>query len=236
MGADMDLRQLRTFREIAEAGSLSRAADRLRIAQPALSRQIRLLEAEAGLPLFTRHGRGMALTDAGREPLGGGLDLVELPDPRQSGVREHPRGGARLKELPPDVGPARDLGHVRARINAADARAEAALANYEQTVLTTLEETENALVDFGRERVRQDFLRESVQASETAAKLARQRFEAGATDFLTVLDAERVMLDASDQLARSQTRTATSLVAVYKALGGGWETLATDEQQASRQP
>ncbi|MBP0464415.1 LysR family transcriptional regulator [Roseomonas sp. PWR1] len=65
----MDLRQLRTFREIAEAGSLSRAADRLRIAQPALSRQIRLLEAEAGLALFTRHGRGMDLTEAGRELL-----------------------------------------------------------------------------------------------------------------------------------------------------------------------
>lgn len=65
----MDLKQLRSFREIAEAGSLSRAADRLRLAQPALSRQIRLLEAEAGLPLFTRHGRGMALTEAGRELL-----------------------------------------------------------------------------------------------------------------------------------------------------------------------
>lgn len=65
----MDLRQLRSFREIAEAGSLSRAADRLRLAQPALSRQIRLLEAEAGLALFTRHGRGMDLTEAGRELL-----------------------------------------------------------------------------------------------------------------------------------------------------------------------
>lgn len=65
----MDLKQLRSFREIAEAGSLSRAADRLRLAQPALSRQIRLLEAEAGLPLFVRHGRGMALTEAGRELL-----------------------------------------------------------------------------------------------------------------------------------------------------------------------
>ena len=65
----MDLKQLRSFREIAEAGSLCRAADRLRLAQPALSRQIRLLEAEAGLALFTRHGRGMALTEAGRELL-----------------------------------------------------------------------------------------------------------------------------------------------------------------------
>jgi multidrug efflux system outer membrane protein len=117
-----------------------------------------------------------------------------------------------------------DLGHVRARIVAADARAEAALAIYERTVLTTLEETENALVDFGRERVRHDYLRDAVETSETAAVLARQRFEAGATDFLTVLDAERALLLARDEFARSQTRTATSLVAVYKALGGGWET------------
>ena len=116
-----------------------------------------------------------------------------------------------------------DLGHVRARIRAADARAEAALAGYERTVLTTLEETENALVDFGREEARQSYLREAVEASETAAALARQRFEAGATDFLIVLDAERVHLEATDQLARSQTRTATALIAVYKALGGGWE-------------
>ncbi len=116
-----------------------------------------------------------------------------------------------------------DLGHVRARIRASDARAEAALSAYERVVLTVLEETENALVDFGREQVRRDFLNESAQASESAARLARQRFEAGATDFLTVLDAERVLLEATDQLARSQTRTATALVAVYKALGGGWE-------------
>jgi multidrug efflux system outer membrane protein len=122
-----------------------------------------------------------------------------------------------------------DLGHVRARIHAEDARAEAALAAYERTVLTTLEETENALVEFGREEARQHFLRESVEASELAATLARRRFEAGATDFLTVLDAERVLLEATDQLAQSETRTATALVAVYKALGGGWEIEASPE-------
>lgn len=65
----MDLKRLRSFREVAESGSLSRASDRLRLAQPALSRQIALVEAEIGLPLFTRHGRGMALTEAGRELL-----------------------------------------------------------------------------------------------------------------------------------------------------------------------
>ncbi len=62
----MELRQLRTFRSVAELGSLSKAADRLRIAQPALSRQIKLLEHELRTPLFVRNGRGMALTDAGK--------------------------------------------------------------------------------------------------------------------------------------------------------------------------
>jgi DNA-binding transcriptional LysR family regulator len=62
----MDLRQLRSFIQVAQCGSLSKASDRLRLVQPALSRQIRLLEEEVGLPLFTRHGRGMQLTEAGR--------------------------------------------------------------------------------------------------------------------------------------------------------------------------
>jgi multidrug efflux system outer membrane protein len=114
-----------------------------------------------------------------------------------------------------------DLGRVQARIKASDARAEASLAFYERTVLGALEETENALVDFGRERARLQFLEQSAQASQKAAELARQRFENGATDFLAVLDAERTLLEAQDRLASSQTRTATAYVAVYKALGGG---------------
>jgi LysR family transcriptional regulator, nitrogen assimilation regulatory protein len=61
----MDLRQLKTFVHVAELGSLSKAAERLSIAQPALSRQMRLLEDELKAPLFTRHGRGMALTASG---------------------------------------------------------------------------------------------------------------------------------------------------------------------------
>jgi DNA-binding transcriptional LysR family regulator len=62
----MDLRQLRTFRAVAELGSLSKASDRLRVAQPALSRQIKLLEHELRIELFTRNGRGMLLTAAGQ--------------------------------------------------------------------------------------------------------------------------------------------------------------------------
>lgn len=65
----MDIAQLRTLIHVAELGSLSKAAGRLRIAQPALSRQIRLLEEELGLRLFDRHGRGMIITEQGQEVL-----------------------------------------------------------------------------------------------------------------------------------------------------------------------
>jgi multidrug efflux system outer membrane protein len=116
-----------------------------------------------------------------------------------------------------------DYGHVRSRIVAARAATDAQLAQYEQTVLTSLEETENALVDYGRARARRDYLAESVKASQAAADLSKTRYDNGATDFLSVLDAERVLLQAQDQLAQTQTQTATALVAVYKALGGGWE-------------
>jgi acyl-CoA reductase-like NAD-dependent aldehyde dehydrogenase len=65
---------------------------------------------------------------------------------------------------------------------------------------------------------------DAVRASHTAASLARVRYENGASDFLQVLDAERTLLESEDRLARSRTEAATSLIAVYKALGGGWQT------------
>src|SRR5260221_8193490 len=114
-----------------------------------------------------------------------------------------------------------DLGRVQARIKAADARAEGSVAFYERTVLGALEETEGALVDFVHEQTRQQFLQTSAEASQTAADLAHQRYEGGVADFLSALDAERTLLEAQDRLAASQTRTATALVSVYKALGGG---------------
>lgn len=72
----MDVGQLRTLVHVAELGSLSKASDRLHIAQPALSRQIRLLEEELGARLFDRHGRGMVITDIGREVLSHALRVL----------------------------------------------------------------------------------------------------------------------------------------------------------------
>ncbi len=116
-----------------------------------------------------------------------------------------------------------DLGRVYARIKAADARAEASLAEYEQTVLSALEETENALVNYNREQSRRELLTSAAQASIRAHELARLRFAEGVTDFLTVLDTELRLLQDQDRLAQSETATATALAALYKALGGGWE-------------
>jgi len=116
-----------------------------------------------------------------------------------------------------------DLGHVQARIAASKAHQQGALAHYEQTVLRALEETENSLVTHARARDKLVHDEAAVRASNTAASLARVRYENGASDFLQVLDAERTLLESEDRLARSRTEAATSLIAVYKALGGGWQ-------------
>jgi multidrug efflux system outer membrane protein len=115
-----------------------------------------------------------------------------------------------------------DLGRVGARIKIAHAQADADLAVYEASVLGALEETEGALLTYGRAQSRRELLTQAASASERAADLARQRFQGGLTDFVNVLDAEREALIVEDSLAQSRTQTATALVAVYKALGGGW--------------
>ncbi|WP_028081922.1 efflux transporter outer membrane subunit [Solimonas soli] len=125
-----------------------------------------------------------------------------------------------------------DLGRVRARVAQRRAGADAALARYEQSVLQALEETSNTLVAYGENRRKLDLLDAGAQASTRAVQLARVRFEAGAADFIDVLDAERSQLEAEDALAQARTRTATSLVALYKSLGGGWN--ATPATAVSR--
>ena len=127
-----------------------------------------------------------------------------------------------------------DLGRVRARIAATDAGAEENFALYEGTVLRALEEAETSLVSYTRARREGEELRESAAASSDAARTARLRFESGVTDFLQVLDAERSLLDSEDRLAQSRTRTATALVAVYKAVAGGWPDRAPQQVSAPR--
>jgi multidrug efflux system outer membrane protein len=124
--------------------------------------------------------------------------------------------------------PAFDLGRVRANVRVANAHMDAAFLRYEQTVLGALEETEDSLFGFTSARTRQARLEIAAQASQEAADLARLRYRDGADSFLTVLDAERRLLEVQDQLAQSATDTARAYVLLYKALGGGWQ--AVDER------
>ncbi|HEY4368252.1 MAG TPA: TolC family protein [Steroidobacteraceae bacterium] len=118
-----------------------------------------------------------------------------------------------------------DLGRVHQRIKQREAATDGALARYEQSVLRALEETDASLTDYAKARDKQEHLRSSAAASAEAAELAKARFDSGVADFLTVLDAERTRLEAEDQLAQGETQTATALLAMYKALGGGFRPL-----------
>ena len=132
--------------------------------------------------------------------------------------------GARIFSFGPSITwAAFDLGRVQARIGESKALTDAALASYQGAVLNALEDTEGALIAYGRVQARRQALQKAAAASDKAADLARKRFEGGLIDFLEVLDAERTALSAELLLSQSRTDAATSLVAVYKALGAGWE-------------
>ncbi len=91
------------------------------------------------------------------------------------------------------------------------------------SVLEAIEEVDGSLVDHNQQIIRYKYLAEAATESEKAMKLARMRYDFGVASFLDVLDAERTLLQAHTQLAASETDLHTSLVSVYKALGGGWE-------------
>lgn len=118
--------------------------------------------------------------------------------------------------------PLLDIGRVRNRVDIAEAKENEARAQYASTVLQAVEETESALVRYDRAHARVAILTEAVSASTRASALAQQRFDAGLTDLLQVLDAQRTQLDAENQLAQAHTGAAAALVAVYKAVGGTW--------------
>ncbi len=119
--------------------------------------------------------------------------------------------------------PVLDFGRVRSSVDAQNAREEQIAADYETAVLTSLREVEDALVAVETERARHVSLAAAESASARAVGLANQLWTAGRTDFLSVLDAQRALFLAQAALVESDRRSASNVVALYKALGGGWE-------------
>jgi len=116
-----------------------------------------------------------------------------------------------------------EAGRIRANVRVQNARQEEALDAYEQTVLTALEETGNALTAYAKEQVRHGSLVQSVVANERALELATQLYESGLADFERVLNSESSLYTAQDALVQSDQAVSQNLVQLYKALGGGWQ-------------
>jgi NodT family efflux transporter outer membrane factor (OMF) lipoprotein len=116
-----------------------------------------------------------------------------------------------------------DSGRVRSQVELEKALQEQSVLAYRQTVLTALQEVEDALVAAAKEQERRRALTDAVTASRKAVELSTALYGAGETDFLSALIAQRALLAAEDALVQSTGTTSTQLIALYKALGGGWE-------------
>ena len=113
-----------------------------------------------------------------------------------------------------------NFGRIRAGIDLADARQQEAWLYYEKTVLEALRETESSMTQFLKEEQRRQKLAASVEDLRESHRLAELRYREGVATFLDVLDAERALYREELELADSRARTATFLIALYKALGG----------------
>ena len=116
------------------------------------------------------------------------------------------------------------------RIAAQQVAAHHAYVGYEQTLLLALQEVETAMVNYRREQDRRDALMRATEAARRAVKLSETRYEDGLTDFQDVVDAERSLVNLETALVQSQGQVAVNLVALYKALGGGWSPTAIPQQ------
>ncbi len=128
-----------------------------------------------------------------------------------------------------------EAGQLKATLHLTEAKQKEAALTYQQTVLRALHEVDNALTAYRSEQARRQQLTDAVTENHRAQELARARYAQGVADFLTVLDAQRTLLANELLLADSTTAVSGNLVALYKALGGGWETdLPEDKKPPKR--
>jgi multidrug efflux system outer membrane protein len=118
-----------------------------------------------------------------------------------------------------------DAGRIRFNIEVKNELQAQASAEYQQTVLTALKDVEDSLVSYRTEQRRHQDLVDASSTAHQAVDLARQQYDQGVTTFITVLDAERDEFAAQDSVAQSERNISTDLIALYKALGGGWEVM-----------
>src|SRR5437764_12629977 len=116
-----------------------------------------------------------------------------------------------------------DFRLIYSLINLAKFQSQELFIDYRRTIVAAVGDVDQAIKRYSAELDRVRSLRVAVDGSRRAVALARQRYDRGLTDFLNVLDAERQEYDLEDQYATEQQAVAVQFVALYKALGGGWE-------------
>lgn len=116
-----------------------------------------------------------------------------------------------------------DAGRIRWNIEVQNALQEQALLTYEKAILTALKDVETALVSYEKELQHNSLLAEAVRNNQNAVRLSMTLYLAGKTDFLNVASAQRAQFLSEDALAQSTNNLTTYIIALYKALGGGWE-------------
>jgi NodT family efflux transporter outer membrane factor (OMF) lipoprotein len=219
--------------QLAPIAAIPRIPDALAVGIPAdtLRRRPDLRAAERKLAAETAR---IGVAEAARYPnftLSGsiGLEAPRAGDLFSSGALTH----ALLASV---AGTLFDGGRLRQRVEIQSAVQEQALATYQNTLLTVLQEVEDALVALTNSRQRQDALGLAAEAARNAALMARQRYSSGLIDFLSVLDSERSLLSVEDNLASADAARATALIQLYKALGGGWAAEPSVSSNPTRNP
>ena len=119
--------------------------------------------------------------------------------------------------------PVLDFGTLDAKVDIADLQAHEFLIHYKQSILAAVQQVDDAIDAYGAEQKRLRNLDRALIGARRATKLATERYDRGLTDYLNVLDAERQEFELEEQYVTSQQEAAKQLIALYKALGGGWE-------------
>ena len=182
-------------------------------------------EAEARLHAATAD-IGVAIADFYPSvKISGSIGLQSLQFARLFDLNSHMYSGGPGISIPLFEG-----GKLKATLRFREALQQEAAINYQKTVLNAWHEVDNALTAYRTEQARREQLRLAETDNRRAVGLAQSRYQQGVADFLAVLDAERNLLATQLQLADSTAAISGNLVALYKALGGGWETDLPEEK------
>jgi NodT family efflux transporter outer membrane factor (OMF) lipoprotein len=121
-----------------------------------------------------------------------------------------------------------DTGRTRHNINIVSVQQERALIAYEAAVLKALQDVENSIVAYAKEMVRRQSLMDAEKSARNVLAIAQNLYDGGETDFMSVLDSQRSLLNLQDQLAASNGQVTTNVISLFKALGGGWTPLVPE--------